>query len=169
MHDYVQLAHQTLRVYLETGQIPAIAKPLPSDLGRPAAVFVTLTTADDQLRGCRGTIEPVEPNLAEAIVKTTIASAVDDPRFEPLTFDQLAGMKIKIDILGPLQPVTTETELDPRIYGVLVQSGGQRAVLLPDIPAIETVDQQLTAARRKANILPRETIRIFKFTVERYT
>lgn len=169
MHPYVELARRALEYYFETDQVLAPPQPLSPDLSRPGAVFVSLYTADGQLRGCRGTISPVEPTLAEAIIRTAINSAVDDPRFPPMVAAELEGLKIKVDVLGPMQHVGDLSELDPKRYGILIQSGTQRSLLLPDIRGIDTVDVQLAAARRKAGIPPGSPIDVFKFSVERYS
>ncbi|MFQ5611949.1 MAG: AmmeMemoRadiSam system protein A [Anaerolineae bacterium] len=169
MHPYVKLAHKALKAYLETGQILEPPPSLPPELREPQAVFVSLYAADGELRGCRGTTEPQEPTLFEAIVQTSIKSAIDDPRFAPMTAGELAGLKIKIDVLGPLEQVADLAELDPRRYGVLIQAGPQRALLLPDIPGIDTVDKQLAGARRKAGIPPDKPIKILRFSVQRYS
>jgi AmmeMemoRadiSam system protein A len=134
----------------------------------PGAVFVSLHLADGQLRGCRGTITPTEPTLAEAIIQTSISSATNDPRFPPMTLPEMEGLKIKVDVLSPLEPVSDIGTLDEKVYGVLIQSGRRRAVLLPDIPAVDSVSRQLELVRRKAGISPDEPVNLFRFTVTRY-
>ena len=167
-HPYVELARRAIEVYLQTGQIIEPPRPLPPDMAEPGAVFVSLHTADDLLRGCRGTIAPTERTLAEAIIKTAIASAIDDPRFEPMTSAETTGLKIKVDRLSPLEPVEDESQLDARVYGVLIESGLRRALLLPDIAGIESVPRQLAMVRQKAGLRPDEPADLFRFTVTRY-
>jgi AMMECR1 domain-containing protein len=96
---------------------------------RSGAVFVSLHAAGGQLRGCRGTITPTEPNLALAIINTAIASATDDPRFPPMTADELDGLDVKVDILSELESVKNTNELDEKVYGVVIKSGYRRALL----------------------------------------
>jgi len=167
-HPYVELARRAIEVYLQTGQIIEPPSPLPPDMAEPAAVFVSLHTTDDLLRGCRGTIAPTERTLAEAIIKTAIASAIDDPRFEPMTPVETAGLKIKVDRLSPLEPVKDESQLDARVYGVLIESGPRRALLLPDIAGIDSVPRQLAMVRQKAGLRPDERAELYRFTVTRY-
>ncbi len=168
MHPYLALAHQAIKTYLETGQIISAPSPLPQDMSQQAAVFVSLYNADRMLRGCRGTISPTEPNLAEAIIRTAIASAIDDPRFAPITLPEVQSLKIKIDVLSSLEPVTDIATLDEKIYGVMIQSGRQRAVLLPNIAAVDSVPRQLSLVRQKAGLSPTEPANLFRFTVTRY-
>jgi len=129
---------------------------------------VSLHTVDDLLRGCRGTIAPTERTLAEAIIKTAIASATDDPRFPPMTLAETEGLKIKVDALSPLEPVSDTDQLDEKVYGVLIQAGHRRALLLPDIAAVDSVSRQLELVRKKAGLKPDEPAELFCFTVTRY-
>jgi AmmeMemoRadiSam system protein A len=138
------------------------------DMVEPRAVFVSLYSADSSLRGCRGTISPVESNLAEAIIRSAIASAVDDPRFPPMTASEIPGLQVKIDVLSPLEPVNDLECLDEKTYGVMIQAGNRRAVLLPDIAVVNSVSHQLELVRRKAGLSPDEPAELFRFTVARY-
>jgi AmmeMemoRadiSam system protein A len=168
MHPFVALAYQAIETYLKTDQILPPPDPLPPDMAGPGAVFVSLHAADGLLRGCRGTIIPTEPNLAVAIIQTAIASATDDPRFPPMTASELAGLDVKVDVLSELEPVTDVSQLDEKIYGVVVQSGWRRALLLPDIESVDSVPRQLEVVRRKAGIGPDESVELYRFTVTRY-
>lgn len=168
MHPFVALAYQAIETYLKTGRPLAPPMPLPDDMVKPAAVFVSLHLADDRLRGCRGTITPTQPNLAEAIIHTAIASAIDDPRFSPMTASELPGLKVKVDVLSPMERVVDIGHLDEKIYGVFIQSGYRRALLLPDIAAVDSVSRQLELVWRKAGLSPHEPAELFCFTVARY-
>jgi hypothetical protein len=169
VNTYTTLAWQAIENYLKTGQIIRPPVPLPADMTESRAVFVSLHTSGGMLRGCRGTISPTEPNLAEAIINTAIASATDDPRFPPMTAAELEGLDIKVDILSNLEPVLDKNELDEKIYGVVIKSGYRRALLLPDIAAVQSVPHQLELVRRKAGIGPNEPAELYRFTVTRYT
>lgn len=168
MHPFVALAYQAIKTYLTTGQIMAAPTPLPPDMMEPGAVFVSLHLANDRLRGCRGTITPTQPNLAEAIIHTAIASATDDPRFPPMGAAELPGLQVKVDVLSPMEPVVNIEELNEKVYGVFIQSGYRRALLLPDIRAVESVPQQLELVRRKAGLSLEEPAELYRFTVKRY-
>lgn len=167
-HLFIRLACQAIETYLITGQTIAPPRPLPPELEDQGAVFVSLHLADGRLRGCRGTIAPTQPNLAEAIIHTAIASATDDPRFPPMTAAELPGLQVKVDVLSPMEPVTDLSQLDEKTYGVLIQSGYNRALLLPDIPAVDSVARQLELVRRKAGLSPAEPAELYRFTVTRY-
>lgn len=168
MHPFVALAYQAIKIYLTTGQIMAAPAPLPPEMMEPGAVFVSLHSADGRLRGCRGTITPTQPNLAEAIIHIAIASATDDPRFPAMVAAELPGLQVKVDVLSPMEPVATIEELDEKVYGVFIQAGYRRALLLPDIPTVDSVPRQLEMVRRKAGLSLEEPAELYRFTVKRY-
>ena len=134
MHPFIELAHKAIKTHLETGQIVSPPTPLPENMGDPGAVFVSLHTADGQLRGCRGTITPANPTLAEAIIHAAISTAIDDPRFPPITLSEIQALQIKVDVLSSMEPVTDTDLLDEKIYGVLIESGSRRALLMKELP-----------------------------------
>ena len=168
MHSFIALAYQAIKTYLETEQLLPAPDPLPANMVEPAAVFVTLYAADNQLRGCRGTLVPTEPNLAEAIIRTAVSSAINDPRFTPITLAEVTELKIKVDILSALEHVSDVNLLDEKVYGVLIQSDSRRAVLLPNIDVVKNVPHQLELVRRKAGLSPNEPADLYRFTVTRY-
>ncbi len=169
MNSFVALAYQAIKTYLTEGKTMPPPDPRPDDMTEARAVFVSLHLSDGMLRGCRGTISPVEPNLAQAVINTAIASATDDPRFPPMSASELDGLDVKVDVLSDMEPVIDSSELDEKRYGVVIRSGYRRALLLPDIAAVESVPHQLELVRRKAGIGPDEPVELYRFTVTRYT
>jgi len=74
-----------------------------------------------------------------------------------------------VDILSAPEVVEDLGELDPKKYGVICVKGNRRGLLLPDLPGIDTVEEQLAIAKRKAGINPGDTqVKVYRFTVERY-
>ena len=65
-------------------------------------------------------------------------------------------------------PFVSLEELDPSQYGVIVESGGRRGLLLPDLEGVDTPQQQVQIALRKAWIRPDEDYRLSRFRVTRY-
>ncbi len=145
---------------------PSLASEL---LSARAACFVSLKTHDGDLRGCIGTIEPVKESLAEEVIANAINAATRDPRFEPVSPEELAGLRYSVDVLQSPEPAEFE-DLDPKVYGVIVedQTGRLRGLLLPDIPGVETARQQVDIASRKAGIATDTPIRLSRFRVDRY-
>lgn len=161
----VALARETIEAYVRDGR--TIDPPQDAgELGEPHGVFVSLHL-DGRLRGCIGTIMPTQPTLAAEIVNNAIQAATADPRFPPLAADELERLDISVDVLHAPEPATL-ADLDPSAYGVVVSCGWRRGLLLPDLEGVDTVDDQVSIACRKAGIGPHETIELERFCVDRY-
>lgn len=161
------LARETLEKYCR-GELDVKKLNVPEELlKKRAGVFVSIKK-NGQLRGCIGTIEPVRENVVEEIISNAISAGTRDPRFEPVTRDELEELEYSVDILGEPEPVSSLDELDPKEYGVIVRAGNRKGVLLPDLEGIDTAEQQVAIARQKAGIAPGEKIEIERFKVQRF-
>ena len=168
-HAYVLWAIEVIESYIRDNRIPDIPEYIPHQLlEMQAGAFVSLHTLNNTLRGCIGTFLPVQKNLALEIRENAIAAATRDPRFNALSPDELEDVTVSVDVLS--LPVSCEDvrELDPKRYGVIVESGYRRGLLLPDLEGVDTVEMQLDIARRKAGIAADEQIKMYKFEVNRY-
>ncbi len=165
----VALARQAVETYVRRREV-LDSLPLEGMEPRRAGVFVSLHLPDGSLRGCIGTIEPVWPSIEEEIVHNAISAATRDPRFHPVSPEELGGLDISVDVLTEPEEVKDLTELDPKTYGIIVETGdGRRALLLPDLPGVDRVDQQLRITCRKGGIDPdRDRYRIYRFKVDRH-
>jgi AmmeMemoRadiSam system protein A/AmmeMemoRadiSam system protein B len=134
-----------------------------------AACFVSIKTADGELRGCIGTIEPVKQTLAQELIANAIHAATRDPRFAPVEAVELPGLRYSVDVLSTPEPAAFE-ELDPAIYGVIVEdeAGLRRGLLLPDLKGVKTARHQVEIAARKAGIAPGTPLKLSRFRVERF-
>ncbi|NLA26332.1 MAG: AMMECR1 domain-containing protein, partial [Firmicutes bacterium] len=94
---------------------------------------------------------------------------VKDPRFEPVRFEEIDELTFSVDVLMPPEKIETPADLDPRKYGVLLRSGHRSGLLLPNLEGINTVDEQIAIARRKAGIDPQEAVELYRFEVRRYS
>lgn len=168
MHPVVEISKMAIETYVRKGEQLKPPASLTPELQQPAAVFVSLKK-HGQLRGCIGTIEPCCESLAEEAIANAIGSATRDPRFLPVELAELEHLTYSVDVLTAPEPVDGPGQLDPRRYGVVVERARQRGLLLPDIEGIDTAEQQIDIARRKAGILPGETFRLYRFQVQRYT
>ena len=162
--DLPAVGREAIEAQIEKREpVPAIEPVGP--LARPYPVFVTLRLGGD-LRGCIGSLEALCANVIEETMDRARAAAFNDPRFPSLTVGELPMTSIEVSILGPLEPVDSTAELDPQRYGIEVTDGqGRRAVLLPEIPGIDTVDKQIAVTRDKAHILPPADVEIRRFSV----
>lgn len=163
----VQVARAVVEHYVNTGQVLQELPQLPTALPAQAGVFVTIYK-HGQLRGCIGTTEPSCPTLVGEIVQNAISAASDDPRFDAINQAELASLTYSVDVLGEAEPITSEAELDPKIYGVIVERGAKRGLLLPDLPGVDDAESQVTIAKRKAGINPKQAATLFRFRVTRY-
>jgi len=123
---------------------------------------------DGQLRGCIGTTAPTTPSVAEEIVQNAVSAGAHDPRFDPVQPDELDKLVYNVDVLGKSSPIDSPVLLDPKRYGVIVQNGTRRGLLLPDLEGVDTVDEQIAIARRKAGIREDEAVQLFRFEVVRH-
>ena len=147
--------------------------PLPADLpaellDRRAGVFVSLHR-EGRLRGCIGTIRPVRGSIAEEIAANAVSAATEDPRFPPVGPEELESLEISVDVLSAPEEISSRAELDVKRYGVIVSKGSRSGLLLPDLDGVDTVDEQVSIALRKAGIPERERgVRLERFEVVRH-
>ena len=73
-----------------------------------------------------------------------------------------------MDVLTRPEPVESKDELDPRKYGVIVECGFRRGLLLPDLEGVDSVDYQIDICRQKGGIAPDEPVKLYRFEVKRY-
>ncbi len=139
-------------------------------LAERAGTFVTLRTSAGELRGCMGTTEPTQATVAEEIIHNAISSATRDPRFPRVTVDELTDLRYGVDVLSAPEPARGPVDLDAGRFGVIIETldAQRRALLLPRIQGIDTVDQQWQAVHQKAGIRLGEPVRVERFTVTRF-
>lgn len=169
MHKLVKLAKTTVEEYVKNGDIyvPDLEE-YKEYLNVRKGVFVTLHKGKE-LRGCIGTYLPIRKNIIEEIIMNAISAATEDPRFPPVSKNELDEITYSVDILEEPEEVKDITELDPNLYGVIVVKGFRRGLLLPQIEGVDTVEEQLRIAKLKAGIHPQDNdVKIYKFKVTRY-
>ena len=164
---YTRLARLALAEYLNSGKKIDVPDDYPKELKeRRAGCFVSYHKGEE-LRGCIGTFLPAKSCLAEEIISNSIAAS-RDPRFLPLTKDELRVLSIKIDILSPPEKTKIEN-LNPKKYGVIIKTKNCRAgLLLPNLKGVDSAEKQIEICRQKAGINPEEKIEIYRFEAERY-
>lgn len=115
-------------------------------------VFVTLSIGD-ALRGCIGVVESHE-SLRRTVHEMSIAAATRDPRFPPLHPSELILVDIEISVLSSFREIATIAEIVVNEHGLLVRSGHQQGLLLPQVAAKAGWDarQFLEAACKKAGV-----------------
>ncbi|MBO7676429.1 MAG: AmmeMemoRadiSam system protein A [Erysipelotrichaceae bacterium] len=165
---YVRLARQAVEYYVIKHKYLKIPEDIDKELlNRRAGTFVSIHK-NDRLRGCIGTIEPVRDNIASEIIGNAVSACSRDPRFTPIKPDELKDLDISVDVLGEIEPISSKEQLDVKRYGVIVSCGHKRGLLLPDLEGVDTVDEQIDIARRKADIGPHESYSLSRFEVIRH-
>lgn len=162
----VALARRTIESYVRDGHMPD--SPVLDDPALPAraGAFVSIHERG-ALRGCIGTICATQPTLAEEVAHNAIEAATRDPRFPAITPAELDDLEIKVDVLHDAE-VCGLGDLDVKDYGVIVSCDWRRGLLLPDLEGVDTVEEQVDIARRKAGIAPGEKAQLERFKVDRH-
>lgn len=155
--EYVKLAREVIEHYVKTngGYLRTPRHIIPEMTAQKAGVFVSLKIRG-VLRGCIGTIGPMYDNVAEEIRHNAISACSRDPRFTPVMPDELEELEYSVDVLGPMEPISSPSQLDVKRYGVLVTKGSRSGLLLPNLPGVDTIEQQVDIAKQKAGIRPEE-------------
>ena len=140
------------------GMFILVGRLLARDPGALKCEFFISTTT------CANTARISAPSLSPARWR----GAATRRRFSPLRPDELSDLEISVDVLGEPEPVSSIEELDPRNYGVIVEREHRRGLLLPDLPGVDTPEQQVDIALRKAWIGTDERYKMYRFRVVRY-
>jgi AmmeMemoRadiSam system protein A len=166
LHPVAKLAKEAVESYIRNGQI---VKPrdLTAEMMGRAGVFVSLHK-QGQLRGCIGTFEPTKDNVADEVIANAISSSTRDPRFPPVTVSELDDLEYSVDILTKPEPVADISQLDHNEYGVIVESGWKKGLLLPDLEGVDSVEEQIAICRLKAGISASEPVKLYRFQVRRF-
>jgi len=161
--EYVMLARKSLEHYVKYKKKIEVPKGLNSELmNERRGAFVSIKK-HGMLRGCIGTIEPTKENLAEEIIENAISAGTRDPRFPPVTEEELPELVYSVDVLKEPEVISSIDDLDPKRYGVIVSKGFRKGLLLPDLEGIDTPEKQVEIALQKAGIFEFE-----KYTLERF-
>lgn len=153
---YVRLARETIESYIRDGKKPSLPSGLPKDItSRKAGVFVSIHK-EGRLRGCIGTISSVYDCIGNEIIENAISASTRDPRFDPIRPHELPMLEINVDVLSDAEDIKSKDELDVKKYGVIVNKGYKRGLLLPNLDGVDTVDEQVAIALRKAGLSENE-------------
>ncbi len=162
----LQIARNSVRAYLcnETFNPPEIASGI---LRESFGIFVSIHK-HRELRGCIGNVHANGP-LYRSAAECAIAAAVGDPRFIPLTNEDLPFVSFEISVLSPLQRIEDITEIEVGTHGVLISKQGYRGLLLPQVATAHCWDRItfLQQACRKAGLMAddwREGAAIHRFS-----
>jgi len=146
----VKLARRAVKEYLETKKVPETTRRVHEKLLQLCGVFVTINSIENEekeLRGCIGYPYPTDP-LGEAVIQSAISAATQDPRFNPLTKDELDKVVFEVSVLTPPQVLEVKRPQDYpskiRIGedGLIIEKGMFKGLLLPQVPVEWNWDQE---------------------------
>jgi AmmeMemoRadiSam system protein A len=157
--------------------LPRVAPDTAVWLQEPGACFVTLTQKG-RLRGCIGSLQ-AHRALGQDVGANAVAAALHDPRFPPLTPEELVRTQVEVSVLSAMQPLTFRTQaqalaqLRPQVDGVVLEYAGQRGTFLPQVwEQLPTPQEFMAQLKRKAG-LPAdfwaEDVKLHRYTVEKWT
>ena len=165
---YVRLARETVESWVLDRKTPGVPDWATAEMKQNrAGVFVSIHK-DGKLRGCIGTFLPTRECIAKEIISNAVSASTRDPRFDPIGPEELKWLEINVDVLSTPEPIGGKEELDVKRNGVIVSSGSRRGLLLPDLDGVDTVDEQVDIARRKAGIREQDPITLERFEVVRH-
>jgi uncharacterized protein len=133
----IAIARRALERYVREGKVPREA-PV-GKLAAPGAAFVTLTKRG-RLRGCIGYTEALAP-LFRTVQECAVAAATEDPRFPPVSPEEIPDLRLEISVLTPLFPIRPEEVVVGR-HGLMVTQGRMRGLLLPQVPVEQEWDRE---------------------------
>ena len=107
-------------------------RELSRALTAPSGCFVSLFGPRRRLRGCIGRLES-RKKLYENVAHLAVQAAFHDPRFQPVSREELAGLTLHVSVLGPTVPLPSLDQLEIGRHGLVVSNGAIRGVLLAEV------------------------------------
>jgi len=166
----IALARRSIEQAL-AGAAPPTPQAPPPELERPGGAFVTLETGG-RLRGCIGRVESSEP-VWRTVVDMARAAAFEDPRFPPLSAEELSRVRIEISVLSPLALLSDPAaEVRVGTHGLIVQRGASRGLLLPQVAsrrgwdAVTFLEETCVKAGLPANAWRESGARVWAFRAD---
>jgi AmmeMemoRadiSam system protein A len=166
----LKVARQSISDYL-SGRAPHLPAEPVGALAEMRGAFVSLHI-NDRLRGCMGNIHPAMP-LVKTVSECAITAAVGDPRFLPITLEELDEAELEVSVLSPLERVDNAESIVPGRDGLLISKGTARGLLLPQVASQYGWDRErfLSETCRKAGLQPNDWksgATIYSFTVDAF-
>jgi uncharacterized protein (TIGR00296 family) len=173
----VELARNAVKEYLTTGKHLKAPQNTPKKLFEQCGVFVTINkvkNGEKQLRGCIGYPYPTLP-LVEAVIESAVDAATQDPRFYPLSLNELDNVVFEVSVLTPPEAITVKkpdeyvTKIKVGEDGLIVEKGVFKGLLLPQVPVEWAWDEEefLCQCCIKAGLTPDSWLtkgaKIYKF------
>jgi AmmeMemoRadiSam system protein A len=148
------LARGTLEAHFRGEPPPRLSSDRSDTFGQARGLFVTLRRGED-LRGCIGTVA-ARGEITRIVSEYALRAALEDPRFPPLSAEELAGLTIEISVLGAPREIAGPEDVAIGRDGLIVEAGGRRGLLLPQVATEWGFDAATFVAEvcRKAGLPP---------------
>lgn len=152
--DLLALARESIEAAFRREPLPRLKSDRAETFGGARALFVTLRMGGE-LRGCIGTLSP-DGDLGRTVPRFARRAAFDDPRFPPVTPEELPGCEIEISVLTPPEPVGSPEEIEVGRDGLILEAGGRSGLLLPQVATEWGFDRErfLNELAKKAGLAP---------------
>jgi len=149
--ELLSLTRATLESYFATGQVPEY-QILRPELSQRSGAFVSLHKGEE-LRGCIGYLSD-EGELYRTVQRCALSAALEDTRFNPVTLEEVAELKIEISVLSPSRRITDVGCIEVGRHGLIISLGGFRGLLLPQVATKYNWDRDTFLAQtcRKAGL-----------------
>lgn len=129
----LKIARKTLESYLKDKTKPEYQITDPK-LSEKLGAFVTLNK-DGKLRGCIGEFSPAEEPLWQVVQNRVIDAALNDPRFSPVTLEELSKIEIEVSILSVPKKIDDWKKIEIGVHGVVIRQGARGGTFLPQVAA----------------------------------
>ena len=152
--DLLALARGTLEAHFRGEPPPRLSSDRSETFGEPRGLFVSLHK-DESLRGCIGTLAPTG-DLTRVVSEFALRAAFEDPRFSPLSAEELSECRIEISVLTAPDPAASAEDVEIGRHGLIFELGGRRGLLLPQVATEWGFDAErfLDEVSRKAGLTP---------------
>jgi uncharacterized protein len=157
--------------------VPHTADESAPWLAEHGACFVTLTQYGE-LRGCIGSLQPHRPLLAD-VKNNAVSAAMRDPRFTPLTIEELDITTVEVSLLSPTSEMAVRDEADalaqlrPNVDGIIFEYGNYRSTFLPQVWESLALPRDFLAMLRRKAGLPddfwEEGVKLSRYTVTKWS
>ena len=132
--ELLKIARDTVSAAVRGERRPSVT-PVEPELLVPSGAFVTIKNRG-RLRGCIGRFDAESP-LYEMVEEMAVSSATGDPRFQPVSPDELHSLHIEISVIGPLEKISDPLDFTLGVHGIYIRRGGAHGCFLPQV-ATET-------------------------------
>lgn len=166
--ELLSMARETITSYVRDRKVPEI-EPDDKRLKADGAVFVTINR-NGNLRGCIGSIQAVMP-LYQSVIKNAVSASSNDPRFPPMTKEELSDIDVEVTVLSPLEPLKDVKDIEIGKHGLYMEKGGRSGIFLPQVPVeqgwdLNTYLEQLCKKAGLPEGAWKDGARLYSFTAD---